>query len=431
MIDSVYEYAGVTLAELTRAAFSSLGLFLLAALAGTAWIVHEISSERAGVRQLGVHLGALVILWGLLSPTRSAETPAPRLLVWLGRAADVAQSRMIHAINARFLDAPFAWERLAALSARARIYDPALRQDVEAFLDACAKPALARAAPAGDNLLADGVLPYDQRCQRARAELRARVARHVERDPAHQAALSTASAHDPAGATAFRARYEEEVCRRAADDPGSPTNEAALVASAVGSYSYLDRAQSTGEFPWWVKLWPYQLPGLSDVWEGAANAAISGVAQLQQSWDNRFTAKQKYYLASTLGPHVYGLTLMVLLGFFPVAGLYALLPGKWTALANWGKAFVSVKLWPVAWAALTSFNAKRSALEAFDPGPRGSGDVFLAVSSMYLLTPALCFLIVHLGARAAAAPFQPALPPPSGPGLGPAGAAVSIALKAK
>ena len=73
---------------------------------------------------------------------------------------------------------------------------------------------------------------------------------------------------------------------------------------------------------------------------------------------------------------------------------------------------------------------KGDRVEVFDPGPRGSGEVFTAVASMYLLTPAICFLVVHLGTTAAAMPFAQAAPPPSGPGLGPAGPVVGAALRA-
>ncbi len=61
--------------------------------------------------------------------------------------------------------------------------------------------------------------------------------------------------------------------------------------------------------------------------------------------------------------------------------MFAIPPGKRRVLVNWGKVFVSVKLWPVGWAALTAFNARRAALEALDPGGRGTGDVFLGVAS--------------------------------------------------
>lgn len=414
MIDSLYEYAGYSLSGLLHGVLSGLGLPLLLGLAGTAWLVHAVASDRAAPRQIVVHVLYLILAWSLLSPARKADVGAPRLAVWLGEGADLLQKRAIRTVNGRFLESPLAWERLAALASFATILDPALKGDVDAFLHACATPALAQAGPAGDDLLADGALPYDAACERRRAELRTRIVAHVETDPLHRAALDAAAAHDPGGAAAFRSRYESELCRRAVDDPGSPTSEAALVAASLGAYSYTDGAQSTGAFPSWAKgLLAVPAP-LGQLWDFGANAAITGIAQLTQSWSNRFSSKQKYYLSTIYGPHVYGLALLFLLGLFPLAGLWALLPGRWTALVHWGKVFLSVKLWPVCWAVLTCFNAKRSALEAFDPGPRGSGDVFLAVSAFYLLVPTISFLIVQLGATAVAMPFSPALPSPAG-----------------
>ncbi len=415
MIDTVYEYAGYSLAALLRGVVSGAGLPLLVGAAGTAWLFHEMSSERASPRQLLVHLLSLILAWWLLSPARGGEIAAPRLAVWLGQATDQVQTRAIRAVNARFLDSPLAWERLSAMAAHATILDPALRKDVADFLEACATPALAMTAPVGDDLLADGALPYDAACARRRSELRGRISRHLETDPLHRAALETAAAHDPPNAAAFRARYEAEACRRAVDDPGSPLSEGALLAAALGTYSYTDAAQSTGAFPR-VATGLLAVPdSVSRLWDWTANLVLSAAGAFQQSLSQRLTAKQTYFTATAYAPHLYGLSLLFLLGLLPVAGLWALWPGKWTALANWAKIFASLKMWPLGWAILTSFNARRSALEAFDPGPRGSGDAFLAVSAFYVLVPTLSFLVVHLGVKAAASPFAAAVPGPAGP----------------
>jgi hypothetical protein len=426
-IDTVYEYAGLRLAETLRAMLSGVGLPLIVGLAGTAWLVHQLASERASVRELGVHLVALMLGAWLLSPTPSAGVRAPRFLVWLGEATDVLQKRAVRGVNERFLADPFEWERLAALVSFARTLDPELQRGVDEFLEACARPALARAEPKSSNLFRRDALPYSAPCEKRREELFLLLADHVGRHPTHRAAFEAARRHDPRTADAFRERYFETVCLRAIDDPGGPTGERALVVASLGSYSYRDRAQSTSELPWWVR--PPWAWFAGDLWDAGANAAITGIAELQQAWDGRFDAKQKYYLATVYGPHVYGLSLLFLLGLFPVVGLWALLPGRWTALVNFGKTFVSVKLWPVLWAALTQFNQKRSSMEAFDPGERGTADVFLAVASMYLLTPSIAFVIVHLATRAAALPFQQAIPAPSGPGLGPVGPVVQVASK--
>jgi hypothetical protein len=122
------------------------------------------------------------------------------------------------------------------------------------------------------------------------------------------------------------------------------------------------------------------------------------------------------------------LSLLFLLGLFPIAGLFALLPGRWRALVNYGKVLVSLKLWPVGWAVLSAFDAKRSLHEAFEPAARGSGSVAYAVASFYVLVPAVAFLVVHLATTAAAMPFAAAVPPPAGPPISPS-AAVSVALR--
>jgi hypothetical protein len=422
VIDTVYEYAGLTLAESLRSMLAGSGLPLILGLAGTAWMVHQVASEKAPVRELGVHLGTLLLVWGLLSPAASGPVRSPRFLLWLGEGADLLQRRAVRRVNERFLDRPFEWERLAALASMARVLDPALQRRVDEFLEGCARPALAREEPRGANLLAAGTLSYPPACEERRAAVERELAVHVERHPSHRAALEAAGRHDPSSAAAFHTRYLETVALRAIDDPDGGVGERELVRASLGTYSYVDRAQSTGAFPAWAKgvagwVWP-------DLWDAGANAALSGLAELHQSWNNRWTAKQQYFLVSTYGPHVYGLSLLFLGGLFPVAGLWALLPGKWTALVHFAKVFLSVKLWPVLWAALTQWNARRSAVEAFDPGERGSGDVFLAVAALYLLTPGIAFLLVHLAARAAAIPFQPAVPAAAGPGSGPAGAGV-------
>lgn len=413
MIDSVYEYAGLSLAEGIRSMLSGLGIPLLVALGGVAWLAQRTAADRASVRDLGFHLVSLVLAWWLLSPTRSEGMPAPRFAVWLGKAADVVQRRAIAVLHRGFLDRPFEFERVAAMAQFARVQDPALRRRVEAFLRSCARPALATSEPSGPDLFADGALPYSGYCEQARAKLRSALERHVAEDPLHRAALDAARRLDPAGTDAFAARYLRELCVRAVDDPLGATGEPALVAESLGGYGRFERAQSVG----------------GSVLGDELNLAVGTVAAFKQAWEAKFEAKQRYWLATVYGPHVYGLTTMLLLGLFPFAALWSFWPGHAKALLHWGTTFASIKLWPVCWAALSSFNAKRAAVEAFDPGPRGSADVFLAVAAMYALTPAISYAVVRAAVAAASLPFSPAVPAPAGPGLGPAGAAASAALR--
>src|SRR6185436_11194650 len=105
----------------------------------------------------------------------------------------------------------------------------------------------------------------------------------------------------------FAERYADEIVIRAIDEPGGPTSEDALVLASLGEYSYTDPSQNSGALPSWAKA---AMGIVGWFWgDRIANTAISGAAELHQNYEARFNAKQKYYLAVTYGPHVYGLSL--------------------------------------------------------------------------------------------------------------------------
>jgi hypothetical protein len=433
-LDTVYEYAGYKLAGMLHDVFGGVGLPLIVALAGAAWTVHTLS-ERGSPKDLAAYFLYLILAVWLASPTSVRDVAAPRFPAYLGEATDLLQKRAAGRIQERFLANPFEWERIASMVSLGRILDPGLQRDVAVFLDRCAKPALAGAEPQGPNVFRPGALGYPPSCEERREALWKRLRHHVRDDPYHRATLEAARRRDPGTAEAFEERYLDEIARKALDDPWSPTGELSLVRASLGGDSAFEAITVAADSP--VRAAPggrWAIPsagsfasqGVQAVYE----AAVSGVARIGQWWDNEISSRQRYYLVTVYGPHVYGLSLLLILGLFPAAGLFALWPGKWRALVNYAKIFIAVKLWPVGWAALSSFNATRSVLEAFDPVERTGGDVFLAIASMYLLVPAFSFLIVHLGASALAAPFTPAVPPPSGPTLGPAAPVVNVAVRA-
>jgi len=424
-LDTIYEYAGLKLAGSLWALFSGVGLPLIVALAGVAAAFHAVP-EKGSIRPLAVHLIYLILAAGLLGSTSQQGVPTPRLVAWLGQATDLLQKRAVRQINDRFLTEPFEWERIAARVSLARVRDPALQRDIDRFLASCGRTTLARSEPQRANLLREGALPYVGACEDQRRGVWQRLQRHVHEDPQHRATLEAARAKDPSQAAAFADRYADEIAVRAIDEPGGPTSESALVRDSLGEVSYTDPSQFTGQLPAWIKA----SMGIAGLWgDEIANVALTGMAELHQGYENQVGSKQKYFQVVTYGPHVYGLSLMVILGLFPVAGLFALIPNQWKVLVNYGKVFVSIKLWPVGWTLLSTFNQRRGLLEAFDPPGRITGAPFLAVSAMYFLIPGLMFLIVHLATAAAAAPFAPAVPPTAGPGLGPVVPAVNIAAR--
>ena len=424
-LDTIYEYAGLKLSGSLWALFSSVGLPLILALVGVAVAVHAIP-EKGSIRPLTVHFMYLILAAGLLGSTSQQGVSTPRFVAWLGQATDLLQKRAVRLINDRFLTEPFEWERIAARISLARVRDPALQRDIDRFLESCGRTTLARAEPQRANLLREGALPYDAACEDRRRTVWQRLQRHVQEDPQHRATLDAARARDSSQGQAFADRYADEIAVRAIDEPGGPTSESALVRDSLGEPSYTDPSQYSGRLPTWLKA----SMGFAGLWgDEIANVALTGMAELHQGYENQVGAKQKFFQAVTYGPHVYGLSLMVILGLFPVAALYALIPQQWKVLVNYGKVFVSVKLWPVGWTLLSTFNQRRGLLEAFDPPGRVTGSPFLAISAMYLIVPALMFLIVHLATAAAAAPFTAAVPPAAGPGLGPVAPAVQVAAR--
>jgi hypothetical protein len=425
-IDTIYEYAGYKFAGTLSLLFSSVGLPLILALAGVAHAVYSIA-DRGSVQRLGVHVLYLILAAWLLGSTKQQGITTPRFVAYLGQAADVIQKRAVKQINEKFLTDPFEFEQIAARVSFGRILDPALEKDVGEFLASCGRTTAARAEPRHGNLLRDGALPYEGACEQRRRELWQRLQAHVQNEPHHRATTEAARKKDPAQATAFRDRYADEIAIRAIDEPGSPTSETSLVVASLGNYSYTDPAQHTGALPPWVRA----TMGVGGwlLGDEIANVALTGLSELQQNYENRIGSKQKYYQATVYGPHLYGLSLMILLGLFPIAALFALLPGHWKVFVNYGKVLFAVKLWPVGWALLSSFNQRRGALEAFDPPERTGGTAFLGIAAMYLLIPAISFAIVHLATSVAALPFAPAVPPPAGPGLGPLGPVLNVAAR--
>lgn len=416
-IDTVYEYAGYSLAGKLQAVLWGTGLPLIVALAGVAWTVHTVT-EKGSIKDLALYTLYLFFAGWLVSSAPQQGVPTPRFAAWLGRAADLVQKRSVTAIHRDFLTAPFEWERIAAMVGAGRITDAPLAERVHRFLESCAKVALAAApGPPTGNLLRAGQLPYGDSCERTRSDLWSRLERHVKENAFHRELLSTAAARDPAGGPAFRERYLDQLCASTFEAPGSPVSERALLVAALGDYAYATPDVSVGMAERLVGIFFGGTPIHSENQD-----AILGPSEIVQAIDLQVSTRQKYYLATVLAPHLLGLSLMVLLGLFPLVGLFALLPGKWRALVRYAETLVSVKLWPVCWASLTVFNAKRSVHEVFEPAERGSAGVAFAVAAFYLLTPALCFMVVHLATAAVAMPFAQAVPPPSGPPISPAGA---------
>lgn len=99
----------------------------------------------------------------------------------------------------------------------------------------------------------------------------------------------------------------------------------------------------------------------------------------------------------SFAPAFYGMVMMIIIGFFPMIALVALLPYKTMILVRYFKVLLGVKLWPVLWSVLASFYNSGSLEEVLMGTDRPSSALFIA-TAMYLLVPAISVGIIELSA---------------------------------
>ncbi|GEM_PF-5178276 len=457
-IDSLYEYAGLRLAAQLMSLSSGVGLPLILGLAGMAYVVHA-SLERGTMRDALIHLFYLIAMSWLLGSTeipvragaatirgrldleehQADSVRVPRFVAYLGSGTDLLQRRAIEGVHREFLTGPFERERLQAAVDAADVFDGALKDDLWQFSRHCWRRAVAldrrsNAEIARLDPLTAGAFSYRDvgettvskenephirhplECETARQWLEIRVDRHLSYEPFHRKVLQSLTSIVTAKQLSIpvEKQYRAAVVRRAMLGSRNASGERLTLSLALPDQDRLDRAKRIRAIED-DRQWEFLNIGLSWIVDATARAG--------QSMDNAYTTRQKLYLVVLQGPYVYGLALMIVTGLFPIVGLFALLPGRWRALVNYGKVFLSIKLWPVCWAALTRFNARASELDVFGDGIRSS-DLLTAVASMYLVTPALCFAVVSLATSVSALPFQQAFSQPAGVTVGPAVSAV-------
>ena len=461
LLDTAYEYAGFQAAGSFHGALSGLSVPLLFALAGVAYRVFRVAEDGA-VRPLGFHMFALFLIAWLASPRSSDPSAlphlrAPRALAMIDAAADEVVRRAVSGVDKDFLVRPFEWERLALLARVSRVQDPDLASGLQAFLEECVPAAILRAGtppPAGarrNPVANDSGLKYSglvdasgRSCETVRRGLDDALRAEVEGHPVHREALIALAAYDGGSEADARESYVDKLVRNHWFRPEASEGELAAAKRSVGSYRWLDVDQRTLRFPfdgghdvnsvYDVLMYPASIVG--EVFTGM-------YAEISQWLGEATEAKQRYYLVTTHAPHIYGMSLMLLMALFPIAILYALLPGKWTALLHFCKIFFSVKLWPLGWALLSAFTQRRpSALALADASSDVRATVehalrigevpnlFVSITLMYALVPALSFAVIQLVSHATSLPFQSVAPRPAGGNAAGAAAQAAAAVAA-
>ena len=253
-----------------------------------------------------------------------------------------------------------------------------------------------------------------QTCAREQSELARELGRHLRSDPLHvettklvddlvrELAEQGKSVSAAASTESFLARQvafnETMVFSNAIG------GEIGLLAAAVPEYDMFASSQQSTSNVQNVGLWV----------KSAVSFVVKGFQSVKQWFQTHAEGPATYYKVSLYAPYMYGLVQMVLIGLFPVAALWALWPGHWKALLNFGKLFLSVKLWMVFWSILAAFNQARYDLVlGNDPARNGIGnqiEIFPSIVAMYLLTPLLSYMIVSLATSCGALAFQGLIP---------------------
>jgi hypothetical protein len=461
LLDTAYEYGGFQAAGAFQEALSGLSIPLLFALAGTAWRVFRVAEDGA-VRPLAFHfLSMLFIAW--LATPRSSEPSAlphlraPRALGMIDAATDALVRRAIEGVNRDFLKRPFEWERLAILARHSTIQDGDLSEAVGSFVAECVPAAILRAgSPPPDGarrnpLADDSGLSYEnlvdasgRSCETLRRSLLSSLRQEVERHPVHKEALAALAAYDGGSDPGLTSFYLDKLVRNRWFHRAAPQGEGGAVAASLGTYRWFDVDRTTTRIP-------YSLNRNFDTWYDIVTfpgvmvgEIVTNIYAETSQWVSEATeSKQRYYAITKHAPHLYGLTLMLLMALFPLAALYALLPGKWTALLQFAKVAFSVKLWPFGWALLTSFTERRPSVLALADATSDLGahvqyafrlgedpNLFASIVLMYFLVPAIAFCAVQLVSHAASLPFQSAIPKPAGGNVvGAAGKVAAVATE--
>lgn len=384
---------------------------------------------------------------GQESQVGSHKVRVPRLLALSGALIDALQGALISDIQRGVYFSNFEWLRITEINQKSRILDPDLRHDLGVYLAHCYWPAIAAwksedARPweivplAGQGIDDWLTKQYDAmpetywtsermstaagggggilRCGDLHARLGEGIGRHLGEETFHRNAIASfgslallegnSSLSGEAYAKFYRRRllYNEIFILSGNEAAGvrHALPEMSLMSGGGWDYTHmgvsnLDKLTSSSMWDRFTGVWT-DIPGI-------VAALVSG---LSEWWTQKALGPATYYRISAMGPYIYGMVTAFLLMLFPVAGLMSFWPRWWTAILNFMKVFVSVKLWPIFWSYTSAMISYRGVFNAEDPegfqGTFGHEGMLPAFAGMYLMAPILSYIIVSLATNAGA-----------------------------
>jgi len=365
----------------------------------------------------------------------------PRLLAYVGGLVGSLQTNLVGDICDDMHGAMYQWKHVAAINSNARFFDRSLREDLGVYLKCCYYPALTtdpNRDPDPWKIVPFAGLPIDPwltatyqkmdlrseethrrdyfsdnptTCVDLHQSLDSAVTKELWNATFHTKALAAYGrlANQKAGGQASAAEYAKFYRRRliyneifVIGGTTASTLRAALPEYGVFKDGSMDLKYITTDshnkgIPMNVVTAITKLP--------AALAAVA--SSISEGWSQKAMGPATYYRVSALGPYIYGLLLAFLVIVFPIAGLLSIWPQWWTAVVNFMKLFLSIKLWPIFWAFLSGMMSYKEAFTPEDPegfqGTFGSEGMLPALAVMYLVVPVFSFMITSIAQHAGGA----------------------------
>lgn len=369
---------------------------------------------------------------------RSDSQKVPRILAYVSALAGALQKNVTSDVCDDMHTAMYQWKHVAAINSETRIFNRPLREDLGVYLKCCYYPALTEdkardpdpwkivpfaglpidgwltAAYQQMDLRADETHGRDYwsegpiTCVDLHQRLDASITQELVTAPFHVQALgaygrlASREGTGQAAAAAYVQFYRRRLVYNEIFVIGGST--AATLRAALPEYGVFKGGAMDLKY---ITTDSQDKGTLMNLLTAVTKlpAALAAVASsVSEGWSQKAMGPATYYRVSAMGPYLYGLLLALLIIAFPLAGLLAFWPQWWTALINFMKLFISIKLWPIFWAFLSGMMNYKEAFTPEDPegfqGTFGSEGMLPALAVMYLVVPVFSFMVTSLAQHA-------------------------------
>lgn len=444
-VTTVYEYVGHTVGLRLGQYLIWNGYIVWFVMAAAFLRLYYLCSREGSFAELGIYPIYAFFMFFLLYPVDvaltapsqagaagsaaaagSATVRVPRILAYVSNITGVLQQYLIRDFKSLVGGSLHEWERIAAINEKTRIMDSGSRLDYQTYAKYCYWPAMLHEGhPEGDpwELVPLADLPVDAwllaefdatdlgaprarswgggrpiSCSDLHQKLKDAVAKEIKTDRFHQSALAAwadVNVSDSEASAFYRRRILYNEMFVTAGVEGGAIRDALPEFSLIKgggwdtNYMATDIKQSDG-------VWDT----LKNFFGNLPTVAISVASTVSEWWSQKAMGPATLYRISALGPHIYGMVSGILCMLFPIAGVMAFWPKWWSAVVNFMKVYLSIKLWPVLWAFLSAILSARNAFDGTSPSGfqtgMGTSGIFPALCSMYLIVPMLSFMMINL-----------------------------------